>query len=72
MAFARPDTDVVDYVVLAAPFRPVFERIAATAVEREHQRILPHEPVAWLRDVGFGAREPTAEAGRPSPSSSNC
>jgi alkylation response protein AidB-like acyl-CoA dehydrogenase len=64
MAFARPDTDVVDYVVLAAPFRPVFERIAATAVEREHQRILPHEPVAWLRDVGFGAvRVPRADGG---------
>ncbi|KAA5834430.1 acyl-CoA dehydrogenase [Saccharopolyspora hirsuta] len=40
---------------LAARFRPVFERIADGAVDRERQRRLPHEEVGWLRAAGFGA-----------------
>lgn len=40
---------------LAARFRPIFERIAAGAVEREQQRSLPYEEVSWLREAGFGA-----------------
>jgi alkylation response protein AidB-like acyl-CoA dehydrogenase len=40
---------------LAARFRPLFERIADGALEREQQRSLPHEAVALLRDAGFGA-----------------
>lgn len=40
---------------LAARFRPVFERIAAGAVERETARRLPYEEVEWLRAAGFGA-----------------
>lgn len=40
---------------LAARFRPVFERIAEGAVDRERQRRLPHDEVGWLRDAGFGA-----------------
>ncbi|MDA3627748.1 acyl-CoA dehydrogenase family protein [Saccharopolyspora sp. WRP15-2] len=40
---------------LAAKFRPVFERIAEGAVDREQQRRLPHEEVGWLRASGFGA-----------------
>ncbi|MPV89578.1 acyl-CoA dehydrogenase family protein [Georgenia ruanii] len=40
---------------LEAVFRPVFERIAATALERELGRVLPFEPVDWLREVRFGA-----------------
>lgn len=39
---------------LLARFGPVFERIAAGAVERERERILPFEQVGWLRDAGFG------------------
>jgi alkylation response protein AidB-like acyl-CoA dehydrogenase len=39
---------------LRARFAPVFERIAAGAVERETERILPFEQVGWLRDAGFG------------------
>lgn len=40
---------------LAARFRPVFERIAAGALEREQARRLPFEEVDWLRRAGFGA-----------------
>lgn len=52
------------YDTLAARFRPVFERIAAGAVERERNRALPFEAVGWLRDAGFGAvRIPLAYGG---------
>jgi alkylation response protein AidB-like acyl-CoA dehydrogenase len=40
---------------LTARFRPIFERIATTALEREQQRSLPHEEVNLLRAAGFGA-----------------
>ncbi|GGF22355.1 acyl-CoA dehydrogenase family protein [Subtercola lobariae] len=53
--FSRPNVDDVAYDELATRFRSVFDRIAATAVERERGRVLPYEPVAWLREVGFGA-----------------
>lgn len=36
-------------------FRPVFERIALGAVEREQQRRLPFDEVRLLREAGFGA-----------------
>lgn len=49
---------------LTARFRPIFARIAQGAVEREQQRALAHEPVAWLREAGFGAvRIPQAYGG---------
>ncbi|QSB23047.1 acyl-CoA dehydrogenase family protein [Curtobacterium sp. 24E2] len=45
-------------------FAPVFERIAAGAVEREQSRSLPHEPVRWLADSGFTAvTVPTSSGG---------
>lgn len=44
-----------DYEVLANTFRPVFARIADTALERESTRTLPHEPIRWLKQAGFGA-----------------
>jgi len=40
---------------LAARFRPVFSRIAEGALAREQSRTLAYEPVAWLREAGFGA-----------------
>jgi len=40
---------------LRARFRPIFERIAEGALERERTRSLPYEPVRWLREAGFGA-----------------
>ena len=44
-----------DYETLAQRFRPIFARIAEGAVEREHNRILPFEPIKWLKEAGFGA-----------------
>ncbi len=38
-----------DYDALAAAFRPIFTRIAQGAAEREQQRILPEEPIRWLK-----------------------
>ncbi|WP_110690040.1 acyl-CoA dehydrogenase family protein [Salinicola endophyticus] len=49
---------------LIATFRPVFERIAAGAVARERDRALPHEPITWLKEAGFGAlRTPRDKGG---------
>ncbi|MDO6409062.1 acyl-CoA dehydrogenase family protein [Pantoea phytobeneficialis] len=43
-----------DYARLAAHFRPVFERIATGAADRERHRTLPDEPLTWLKEAGFG------------------
>lgn len=52
------------YEALAARFRPIFARIREGAVERERERVLPYEAVAWLREARFGAmRVPEAEGG---------
>lgn len=49
---------------LAERFDPLFARIAEGAVAREQQRTLAHEPVAWLREAGFGAlRVPLSHGG---------
>lgn len=53
-----------DYERVASRFRPIFERIAEGAVARERARTLPHEPIAWLKQAGFGAvRIPVAYGG---------
>ncbi|MFN3527239.1 MAG: hypothetical protein ACK4YU_14235 [Paracoccus sp. (in: a-proteobacteria)] len=36
-------------------FRTVFDRIAEGSVQRERDRILPHEAFGWLKEAGFGA-----------------
>ncbi|KAJ9430727.1 Acyl-CoA dehydrogenase [Candidatus Pantoea symbiotica] len=43
-----------DYEALAAHFRPIFARIAEGTVARERERILPHQPISWLKAAGFG------------------
>lgn len=49
---------------LDARFAPIYARIAEGAVAREQQRTLAHEPVAWLREAGFGAvRVPRSHGG---------
>ncbi|WP_028696110.1 acyl-CoA dehydrogenase family protein [Pseudomonas cremoricolorata] len=49
---------------LDARFAPIHARIAEGALAREQQRSLAHEPVAWLRDAGFGAlRVPRSHGG---------
>ncbi|WP_134500175.1 acyl-CoA dehydrogenase family protein [Microvirga pakistanensis] len=44
-----------EYETLARRFQPIFDRIAAGAVERERTRTLPYEPIRWLKEAGFGA-----------------
>jgi alkylation response protein AidB-like acyl-CoA dehydrogenase len=44
-----------DYEALAQRFRPAFQRIAEGTLQRERERALPHEPIAWLKQAGFGA-----------------
>lgn len=44
-----------DYESLAATFRPLFSRIAETALAREQDRTLPREEIALLAAAGFGA-----------------
>lgn len=51
------------YEALAERFRPVFARIAETAVERELKRELAFEPIRWLKEAGFGAVRLPVEAG---------
>lgn len=52
------------YEVLAEEFRPIFERVRATAVARELKRRLPAEEIGWLRQAGFPKlRLPAAQGG---------
>jgi alkylation response protein AidB-like acyl-CoA dehydrogenase len=44
-----------DYEAIAARYRPIFERIRATAVQRERERQLGVEPIQWLKEARFGA-----------------
>lgn len=52
-----------DYARLAEKFRPIFARIAEGAVERERNRVLPFEPIKWLKKAGFGAVRVPVEHG---------
>ena len=53
-----------NYEQVAAKFRPLFQRIEAGTLEREKNRILPHEQIQWLKEAGFGAvRVPKAFGG---------
>ena len=63
---SQPDTgeqalEICD--ALAAAFRPIFTRIAQGAAEREQQRILPDEPIRWLKEAGFGTLRIPREKG---------
>ncbi|KAA0016779.1 acyl-CoA dehydrogenase family protein [Antrihabitans cavernicola] len=44
-------------------FAPIFERIAAGAVEREIDRRLPYDEVGWLKEKKFGALRVPVEHG---------
>lgn len=50
-------------VDLTARFGPIFDRIAAGAVEREVDRRLAFDEVRLLRDAGFGALRVPVEFG---------
>jgi alkylation response protein AidB-like acyl-CoA dehydrogenase len=60
-AIAAPE---VEYSSLTAVFRPIFERIAAGALEREKEQRLGYAEIKELTDAGFGAlRVPVANGG---------
>lgn len=48
---------------LKAQFRPIFDRIAESAVERERDRIQPEREVGWLKTARFGALRVPVEHG---------
>ena len=58
-----PHAETADYATLAARFRPIFTRIADTALAREASRSLPYEPIRWLKEAGFGAVRVPRELG---------
>lgn len=51
------------YEQLAETFRPIFERVRATVVERELTRGLPHEEIGWLKAAGFSTLRVPHELG---------
>ncbi|MBB5512555.1 alkylation response protein AidB-like acyl-CoA dehydrogenase [Neomicrococcus aestuarii] len=59
-------TQTVETTSLASAldkYRPVFDRIAAGAVDRELNGELPHEPIQWLKESGFTAARVPQEFG---------
>lgn len=52
-----------DHPALADKFRPIFQHIADTVLERERTRTLPFEPITWLKQAGFGAVRVPVEHG---------
>lgn len=52
-----------DYEKLANKYRPIFNKIAASTLQRERNRILPFEPIQWLKQAGFGAVRVPVEHG---------
>lgn len=63
-AVTQRTTQQPDYNELALHFRPIFERIAAGASQREQDHVLPVAQIRELAAAGFGAlRVPVAEGG---------
>ncbi|MCY0385931.1 acyl-CoA dehydrogenase family protein [Robbsia sp. Bb-Pol-6] len=57
-------SDSVDDARLAARFKPIFDDIAAGAVERDRTRALPYDAVRRLSEAGFGSiRIPVEQGG---------
>ena len=46
-----------DYEKVANRFRPIFEKIAQGAIQREKERILPFEPIQWLKEAKWALYE---------------
>ncbi|KDE11237.1 acyl-CoA dehydrogenase family protein [Rhodococcus aetherivorans] len=55
MSSSTIQTPAVTDDELRERFRPIFDRIAEGAVQREHERRLPFHEVQWLREARFGA-----------------
>lgn len=52
VTYLRPAT--AGDAALSARFQPVFDRVAEGNIERERDRVFPHEQVRWLKEAGFG------------------
>ncbi|WP_027929258.1 acyl-CoA dehydrogenase family protein [Amycolatopsis thermoflava] len=52
LTYLRPATASAEE--LSARFQPVFDRVAEGNVEREKNRVFPHEQVRWLKEAGLG------------------
>ncbi|HEX7866865.1 MAG TPA: acyl-CoA dehydrogenase family protein [Variovorax sp.] len=61
--FATAAWTPYEHPALAEKFRPIFQRIADTALDRERNRQLPFEPITWLKEAGFGAVRVPVEHG---------
>ena len=59
--FLAPPTADTDE--LSAKFQPVFDRIAEGNVERERDRVFPHDQVRWLIEAGFARLRIPVERG---------
>lgn len=62
-ALFAPSILGADYERIAAKYRPIFERIRATALQREQDRQLGHEAIGWLKEARFGALRVPVEYG---------
>lgn len=51
------------YEAIAQKYRPIFERIAQTALHREQHRELGRDAIGWLKQAGFGAVRVPVEHG---------
>jgi alkylation response protein AidB-like acyl-CoA dehydrogenase len=63
MTFHRLATSPVSDTELEARFAPIFEKIAAGAVDREQNRTLPFDEIRRLKEAGFGALRVPKEYG---------
>ncbi|RQM35068.1 acyl-CoA dehydrogenase family protein [Rhodococcus ruber] len=63
MSSSTIQTPAVTDDELRERFRPIFDRIAEGAVQREHERRLPFHEVQWLREARFGALRVPVEFG---------
>ncbi|MDM7488316.1 acyl-CoA dehydrogenase family protein [Rhodococcus sp. CSLK01-03] len=63
MSSSTIQTPAVTDNELRERFRPIFDRIAEGAVQREHERRLPFHEVQWLREARFGALRVPVEFG---------
>lgn len=52
-----------NYEAIAGKYRPTFQRIADTALQREKERRLGTDAIQWLKDVRFGAVRVPVEFG---------
>ncbi|OMH24169.1 acyl-CoA dehydrogenase [Tersicoccus phoenicis] len=60
---STPGGPDAEYERVHARFAPILARIAEDALARDQDRTLPHEPVRWLDEAGFGALRVPVEYG---------